>query len=164
MVPVKQRRATIMEKKEEIKMDKNYKDPNCAYCAKGDLVNVFGYEVCELPASVLYVFRDQTHPGRCIVASKFHVSEMRELTAEERAAFIEDVNTAAEAIHAEFHPDKINYGMYGDTGHHLHCHLVPKYKDQEEWGSTFAMNYSDDKLNDAGCEIIAEKLRAHLPK
>ena len=50
-------------------MDKNYKDPNCAYCAKGDLVNAFGYEVCELPASVLYVFRDQTHPGRVIVAS-----------------------------------------------------------------------------------------------
>ena len=145
-------------------MDKNYKDANCAYCAKGELVNVFGYEVCELPASTLYVFRDQTHPGRCIVASKFHVTEICELTEEERAAFIEDVNKAAQAIHAEFHPDKINYGMYGDTGHHLHMHLVPKYKDKEEGGTTFAMNYSDDKLNDEGCKIIAERLRKYLQK
>lgn len=145
-------------------MDKYFKDVNCAYCAKGELVNVFGYEVCELPASTVYVFRDQTHPGRCIVASKYHVSEICELTAEERAAFIEDVNKVACAIHAEFHPDKVNYGMYGDTGHHLHMHLVPKYKDKEEWGSTFAMNYSDDKLNDEGCEDIAKRLRSHITK
>ena len=33
-------------------------------------------------------------------------------------------------MHELFHPDKVNYGAYGDTGHHLHFHLVPKYKDQ----------------------------------
>ena len=113
---------------------------------------------------VVYVFRDQTHPGRVIVASKFHVSEMRELTAEERAAFIEDVNAAAEAIHAEFHPDKVNYGMYGDTGHHLHMHLVPKYKDEFEWGGTFAMDPNLKKLSEAECEEVAAKLRAEIAK
>ena len=59
---------------------------------------------------------------------------MLELSEEDRAAFIKDVVTCANAIHAVFHPDKLNYGMYGDTGHHLHMHLVPKYKDEFEWG------------------------------
>ena len=115
-------------------------DMNCAYCAKGELVAKFGYEVCELPASTVYLFKEQSHPGRVIVASKHHVSEMLELSLEERTAFIEDVVTTANAIHKVFHPDKVNYGMYGDTGHHLHMHLVPKYKDEFEWGGTFAMD------------------------
>lgn len=38
-----------------------------------------------------------------------------------------------------FHPDKVNYGAYGDTVHH-HLHVVSKYKDGYEWGGVFAMN------------------------
>ncbi len=138
------------------------KDMNCAYCAKGDLVNAFAYEICELPASTVYVFRDQTHPGRCVVASKHHVSEMTDLSKEDREAFIEDVNTVSKAIHAVYHPAKVNYGMFGDTGHHLHCHLVPKYKDKEEWGGTFVMNYSQDKIGDEEAKVIADKLRPYI--
>ncbi len=39
-------------------------DMNCAYCAKGELVAKFGYEVCELPASTVYLFKEQSHPGQ----------------------------------------------------------------------------------------------------
>lgn len=134
-------------------------DMNCAYCAKGELVAKFGYEVCELPASTVYLFKEQSHPGRCIVASKYHVSEMLELSEEDRAAFIADVVTTANAIHKAFNPDKLNYGMYGDTGHHLHMHLVPKYKDAFEWGGTFAMDPNLKKLDEAQCEEVAAKLR-----
>ena len=139
-------------------------DMNCAYCAKGELVAKFGYEVCELPASTVYLFKEQSHPGRVIVASKHHVSEMLELSLEERTAFIEDVVTTANAINKVFHPDKVNYGMYGDTGHHLHMHLVPKYKDEFEWGGTFAMDPNLKKLDEAQCEEVAAKLRAEIGK
>ena len=72
--------------------------------------------------------------------------------------------TCANAIHAVFHPDKLNYGMYGDTGHHLHMHLVPKYKDGFEWGGTFAMDPNLKKLNDEECELVAAKLRQEIEK
>ena len=52
----------------------------------------------------------------------------------------QDVARAARAIHAVFHPDKVNYGAYGDTGRHLHFHLVPKYQGGYEWGDVFGMN------------------------
>ena len=39
-------------------------DQNCAYCVKGELVAKFGYEICELPASMVYLFKEQSHPGR----------------------------------------------------------------------------------------------------
>ncbi len=137
---------------------------DCAYCMKGELVAKFGYEICELPASTVYLFKEQSHPGRCIVASKHHVSEMLELSVEEQNAFLADVVKTANAIHEVFAPDKLNYGMYGDTGHHLHMHLVPKYRDEFEWGGTFAMDPNLKKLDEAQCEEVAAKLRAVLTK
>ena len=50
--------------------------------------------------------------------------------------------------------------MYGDTGHHLHMHLVPKYKDEFEWGGTFAMDPNLKKLTtDEECEAVAARIR-----
>ena len=137
-------------------------DENCSYCAEGALVEKFGIKICELPATKLYLFKEQSHKGRCIVASKFHVSEMTELSEEERNAFFADVNHVAKAIHAAFHPDKVNYGAYGDTGHHLHFHLVPKYKDEFEWGGTFAMDPKQLTLSDAEYDEIIKALKEYL--
>jgi diadenosine tetraphosphate (Ap4A) HIT family hydrolase len=141
------------------------KDENCAYCMKDqkpELYKKFGYYCCDLKVSTLYIFREQSHPGRAIVAYKDHVSEMTELTAKERSAFIEDVNNAAQAIHEAFKPDKLNYGFYGDTGHHLHCHLCPKYKDQFEWGGVFLMDPKQKYASEAELEKISQKIKSYL--
>jgi len=126
------------------------------------LLDAFGIKICELPQSKVYLFKEQSHPGRVIVAHKKHVSEIVELTAEERAAYMEDINHVAEAIHKAFNPDKVNYGAYGDTGHHLHFHLVPKYKDQYEWGGTFAMNPGEKTLSDEEYAKMIEELKKYL--
>ena len=124
------------------------KDQHCGCCMGGELLDAFGIPICELSVSTLILFREQSHPGRCIVAYKDHVSEIVDISEEERNAFFADVARAARAIHAAFHPDKVNYGAYGDTGCHLHFHLVPKYKDQYEWGGVFAMNPGQTLLTD----------------
>lgn len=139
-------------------------DQNCAYCMKGDLVAKFGYFCCEMESSNVYIFKEQSHPGRVIVAHKKHVSEIIELTDEERNQFFKDINTVSNAIHMVFNPDKVNYGAYGDTGHHLHFHLVPKYKDDFEWNGVFLMNPGLKIASDAECEEIAKKLRAAMNK
>lgn len=139
-------------------------DQNCAYCMKGDLVAKFGYFCCEMESSNVYIFKEQSHPGRVIVAHKKHVSEIIELTDEERNQFFKDINTVSNAIHKVFNPDKVNYGAYGDTGHHIHFHLVPKYKDDFEWNGVFLMNPGLKIASDAECEEIAKKLRAAMNK
>mgnify|MGYP000097892054 CR=1 FL=1 len=135
---------------------------NCAYCMEGELVNLFGIKIGELESSKLYLFREQSHKGRVIVAHKKHVSELIELTDEERNDYFADVAKVARAIHKVFNPDKVNYGAYGDTGHHLHFHIVPKYKGGEEWGSTFEMNSGKTILTDAEYEEMAEAIRQAL--
>ena len=80
----------------------------------------------------------------------------------ERAAYIEDINHVAEALHKAFHPQKVNYGAYGDTGHHLHFHLVPKYTDGYEWGGTFAMNPGEKFLSDEEYAALIEEIKKYL--
>ena len=87
---------------------------------------------------------------------------MIELTDEERNDFFADIAKVARAIHKVFNPDKVNYGAYGDTGHHLHFHIVPKYKGGEEWGGTFEMNSGKTILTDAEYEEMAEAIRQAL--
>ena len=138
------------------------KDPNCGYCMKNELLDPFGIYICDLDASVLVLFKEQSHPGRCIVACKEHVGEMVDLTDEERNAFFADANRAAKALHAAFHPDKVNYGAYDDTGRHLHFHLVPKYKDGPEWGGVFEMNPQKRFLSQEEYGQMIEKIKAAL--
>ena len=136
------------------------KDANCGYCMGGDLLDAFGIPVCHLSVSDLILFKEQSHPGRCIVAYKDHVSELVDLSDADRDAFFADVAKAAKAIHAVFHPNKVNYGAYGDTGCHLHVHLVPKYKDEFEWGGVFAMNPGQTYLSDEAYQDMIAKLKA----
>ena len=137
------------------------KDPGCGYCMKGDAVT-WALPICDMPTGTAYLFREQSKYGRCIMTYKDHVGEMIDLSEEERNAFFKDVAAVSRAIHKVFHPDKVNYGAYGDTGHHLHFHIVPKYKGGEEWGGTFEMNSGRTILTDEEYEKMAEDLRQAL--
>lgn len=138
------------------------KDNQCAYCMQGELVAAFAYPVCPMNTGFLYVFKEQSKRGRVILAHKEHVSELIELSDEDRNNFFADVAVVARAVHAVFHPDKVNYGAYGDTGHHLHFHIVPKYNGGDEWGGTFQMNPGKLTLTDKEYEEMACALRQAL--
>ena len=138
------------------------KDCNCAYCMQGELVAKFGYPICKMDSGYLYLFKEQSHPGRVILAHNEHVSELIDLSDEDRNIFFADIAKVSRAIHKVFNPNKVNYGTYGDTGCHLHFHLVPKYENEYEWGGVFEMNPGKTLLTDAEYEEIAEKIRQAL--
>ena len=138
------------------------KDCNCGYCMRGELLDMFGIFICDLEVSSLILFKEQSKPGRVIVAYKDHVSEIVDISEEERNLFMADVTRAAKALHAAFKPNKVNYGAYGDTGCHLHMHLVPKYEGGDEWGGIFQMNPGKVYLTDAEYAEMIEKIKANL--
>ena len=139
-----------------------YRDPNCAYCVHGEPLAKFGIYICDLTQTRLYLFKEQSHPGRVIVANKDHVRDITDLSDEQRNAFFADVARVSRAIQKAFNPDRINYGAYNDNGIHLHYHLVPKYKDEFEWGGVFAMNPGRVTLTDAEYAEMIEKIKAAL--
>ena len=63
------------------------KDNNCGYCQGGELLAKFGIKICDLDVSQLILFKEQSKPGRCIVAYKDHVSEIVDISEEERNRF-----------------------------------------------------------------------------
>ena len=58
-----------------------------------------------------------------IVAYKDHVSEIVNISDEERNRYMADVARVAKALHAAFHPKKVNYGADGE----LYDELVKIY-------------------------------------
>ena len=110
---------------------------NCYYCLKDQRLDDLMIEVCSLNASILYLFREQTYKGRCVLVLKTHKRELFELDEYESENFYKDMSRAASAIKKTFSPGKINYAAFGDKVPHLHFHLVPKYENRPGWGEAF---------------------------
>jgi diadenosine tetraphosphate (Ap4A) HIT family hydrolase len=137
--------------------------PDCLYCSKDQRLSDLMIPVTELGVSTLYLFREQSHRGRCIVTYRGHVNELYELPEAQMHAFMSDVARAAKAIRETFGADKINYGAYSDKLPHLHMHLVPKYRDGVAWGAPFEMMPAEKKhLTDAGYAELIGALKAAL--
>ena len=134
---------------------------DCGYCMRGELLDKFGIYICDLQVSTLILFKEQSKPGRCIVAYKDHVREIVDISDEDRNAFMEDVCKVANAIQKAYNPDRINYGAYGDVLGHLHIHLVPKYKDEFEWNTPFVMN-TGNLVSIEKCEEVANKIKENF--
>ncbi len=135
----------------------------CKYCTMNHEVTDVMIYICDLTASKLYLYREQSNPGRCVIAYREHANELHDLDEKELAAFASDMKTVGNALRKAFAPKKVNYGMFNDLGDHLHCHIVPKYEGGYAFGSMFQMNPEPAKLlSDEEYAEIIEKIKANL--
>jgi len=75
--------------------------------------------------------------GHTLIIPKRHVQSFFELQAIEKAAVLQALDEAKEALDKEFSPDGYNIGINdgeaaGQTVMHLHVHLIPRYKGDTE--------------------------------
>ena len=138
-------------------------DPkDCLYCQNNETLHSLMIEVATLRVSRLFIFKEQTYHGRCLVAYKDHVDDLNLLSDEERNAFMADVAQVTRAMQNVFNPAKINYGAYSDTLSHLHFHLIPKYVDGPDFGGVFQMNPKKTYLSDKEYAEMAEAIKKAL--
>ncbi len=69
--------------------------------------------------------------GKCVVGSKFHNVHFYDLSEQQMIQFMSDVQKVAKALHKVTGSIKINYEIHGNSGPHLHCHLFPRYLDDD---------------------------------
>lgn len=119
-------------------------------------------ELGHLSVSRVFIFKEQTYHGRCLVSYDGHVDDLNLLSDDERNAFMADVARVTRAMQAIFNPDKINYGAYADTLEHLHFHLIPKYKGGPDFGGVFQMNPQKVYLSEEEYAEMAGKLKKEL--
>lgn len=140
-----------------------YSDPkDCLYCTQNKTLQDLMLPIAELSVSKVFLFKEQSYKGRCLVAYNRHINDLNELSNAERNAFMADVVRVTRAMQKVFAPEKINYGAYADKLSHLHFHLVPKYVDGLDYGGTFQMNPQKVYLTEEEYNGMIEAIRANL--
>ena len=140
-----------------------YSDPQkCLYCTNNETLDSLMIPIAKLSVSRVFLFREQTYKGRCLVAYDEHINDINELPIDKRNAFMDDVCKVTSAMQKAFNPDKINYGAYSDKLSHLHFHLIPKYEGGPDWGGVFQMNPGKVYLTDAETQEMIESIRKYL--
>ena len=85
-------------------------DPKeCLYCQNNETLHNLMIEIAQLSVSRVFLFKEQTYRGRCLVAYKDHVNDLNELSDEDRNAFMADVAPS------EFHLPVPHRLSYNDT-------------------------------------------------
>ena len=111
---------------------------------------------------------NQIYRGYTLFVARRCVGELHLLPAQERAQFLADMATVAEAVFHAFRPRKLNYEMLGNSVPHLHWHLIPRYADdpKPEWpiwsNAAFLDAPRKTALADSDLRAMRDALRAAL--
>ena len=137
---------------------------DCFYCnAEHEGRKAIMFKVGEMKAGTLYLFKDQAHKGRCVLALKDHKKELCECEPQELADFTADLARASGAVKELWGCTKLNLASFGDSNPHLHFHIVPKYEGGFEFGGNFLITNPDPVyLTDAEYQEMIEALKNKL--
>jgi RimJ/RimL family protein N-acetyltransferase/diadenosine tetraphosphate (Ap4A) HIT family hydrolase len=104
--------------------------PLCRLLAARTEIDGHGLSLRRSQASLVRLSRSGTR-GTCTVIATRHVIEPFELPAAEASAFFEDIQAVARAVWTLWQPVKFNYRISGNRIPHLHCEVVPRYRDED---------------------------------
>jgi len=69
--------------------------------------------------------------GKCVVGAKYHSTLFYDMPEVEMANYMREVQKVAKVLHEVTGAVKINYEIHCNSGPHLHCHLFPRYLDDD---------------------------------
>ena len=95
----------------------------CPVCLHGKPDDI----IAELETTYLQAGEDAPMKGYCFLMFKRHAIELYELSPDEAAAFMRDIQRVSKAVHEITRAVKLNYEIHGNTVPHLHLHLFPRY-------------------------------------
>lgn len=107
-------------------------DKDCIFCTFRD-ERVIG----ECAYTITFIDTYPATPGHTLVVPKRHFASYFEATEEELLAIGKAVQEAKIVLDKEFSPDGYNIGINvgeaaGQSVHHLHVHIMPRYKGDVE--------------------------------
>jgi len=119
--------------------------------------------VARLSVSSLYLNRNQTYRGHCVLVLDLrHAVRPEQLAAQEWAAFCADLYTAESAVVRVAKPDHINVASLGNVVPHLHWHIIPRYRSDPRWGGPIWPEEVQTTLAPEERERLLLELRAQL--
>ncbi|HEY3566402.1 MAG TPA: HIT family protein [Thermoanaerobaculia bacterium] len=121
-------------------------------------------EVTRLSLCRALLMNDRRFPWLILVPEREAVREIHQLSPADRAALVEEIARASEALERLFQPDKLNVGALGNIVPQLHVHVVARAAGDPAWpgpvwGSGAAAPYAERELAE-----IRERLAAALAR
>jgi len=123
--------------------------------------NKLSYLVEELKKSYVRLPKNQNYYGWVIVFFKRHVSELYELSNDERNEYMKEVSSVAEAVSKVFGAVKMHYLSFGSLCPHLHFHILPRQVEDDPHHA-IKMDEAETFLSDEEYKEIVEQLKEKI--
>ncbi|HBG45651.1 MAG TPA: diadenosine tetraphosphate hydrolase [Deltaproteobacteria bacterium] len=123
-------------------------------------------EIARLKLSVALLMNDSSFPWVILVPMREGVTEIQDLSKEDRAALMEEMTAAAKVIRKVFKTDKINIGALGNIVPQLHIHIIGRSKTDcawpgPVWGNSHPVQYGQEDM-DKNIAILRSALQEEL--
>ena len=119
----------------------------------------YGRFLKEYDVVKLYLYKDQTCKGHLVAVFKETARELCRLSTLERNIFFADIAKAAKVLKKCYSPDAICYMDMEDMGDKLVYHIIPKYKEDGNFGVQQMIDYGAVYENTQRYEAIFEKMK-----
>lgn len=112
--------------------DKYSKIENCLCCNNAPAPD-FLVDIAELDYSFATAERIAQGKlfGKCHVLIKNHYVNFEDIPHDDMVEFMSEVQRVGKALHKVTGAIKINYEIHANSGPHIHCHLFPRYLDDD---------------------------------
>ncbi|MFT3951581.1 MAG: GNAT family N-acetyltransferase [Oscillospiraceae bacterium] len=108
--------------------DRYAKEENCLCCNHAPMPDS-NLDIAKLACSYAVAERDAQGRlfGKCHVVIKQHNVNFEDIPAAEMTGFMRDVQQVGKALRSVTGAVKINYELHSNSFPHIHCHLFPRY-------------------------------------
>jgi diadenosine tetraphosphate (Ap4A) HIT family hydrolase len=101
--------------------------------------------IIKLNNGTLFLNFNQQYLGRCLYILNAHHETFHDLDNKTFINFNNEVREIGRILYKAFSPDLINYALLGNEVQHIHWHIIPRYKNDSNWGNP-PWPHSEDKI------------------
>ncbi|MCK8058557.1 MULTISPECIES: HIT family protein [unclassified Fusibacter] len=112
--------------------DKYSKEENCLCCTNAPAPD-FLVDIAELDyafATAEKIAQGKLF-GKCHVLIKNHYVNFEDINHDDMVGFMSEIQLVGNALKKVTGAVKINYEIHSNSGPHIHCHLFPRYLDDD---------------------------------
>lgn len=123
-----------------------------------------GILVGDFPLSSLLLINDAHYPWFILVPRREDVTEVFQLSAEDRQQLLDESCLLAEALKDAFAAHKLNIAALGNVVSQLHIHHVVRYREDPAWPAPVWGKLPARPYTDAEARERIERLKAVLTR
>ena len=113
--------------------------------------------IFKMQYGTLFLNHIQHYHGRCLFILNTHQESFHDLDEKIFIGFNNEVKMIGTVLNDIFKPDLINYALLGNHIQHVHWHLIPRYKNDSNWGNPPWPYPKTKSIEDNECLKIVKK-------